>query len=285
MKYVVFEKGQQLEKSNTSFTEILSNSRSLLSNKNTSRLRRKKGYYKKNRYRKKLNPVKPKNNILIKFEHFSARKPFFKSENKFAPIYYPNVNYCRKRTNNLCLGFEKTSGRGNIFDTGINQNLNTYNPPKRLKTRNRSVQDLRTLNSSKCSSRGPFSRHKSSIQSLRSIKLNPVKHEKNPLVSLSKVQPRFKNPKSILPCFMQTGSDGSRFSLNLRNEKALRENCYGDVTGKKDKAKLFRRKKRRDEDEESIDSISDISLFDTAVALTRQMEREIEMAKDTITQE
>lgn len=47
------------------------------------------------------------------FDKYSARKDIFviKKTNKYAPIYYPNFNYCKGRLDKLCVPFHKTQGR------------------------------------------------------------------------------------------------------------------------------------------------------------------------------
>lgn len=47
------------------------------------------------------------------FDKYSTRKDIFviKKTNKFAPIYYPNFNYCKRRLNKLCIPFHKVAGR------------------------------------------------------------------------------------------------------------------------------------------------------------------------------
>jgi hypothetical protein len=47
------------------------------------------------------------------FEKYSKRPEVFgaKSENRFAPIYYPNYNYCKKRITTSGIPFNKTTGR------------------------------------------------------------------------------------------------------------------------------------------------------------------------------
>lgn len=166
----------------------------------------------------------------------------------------------------MCMGFEKVSGRENVYYKSKSIDIGkSY-----FKHQNRRKASFQNINSRKKN----LKRNRKGTKSLgRLKKLNPVKPSQNVFVSFARVQPRTKNPRSVLPCFMQTGSDGSRFSLNMANEKAIRENYYGDVTGKKVAVGKRKRYKRK-EDEESIDSISDLSLFDTAIPFSLESEME-----------
>lgn len=47
------------------------------------------------------------------FDKYSGRKDMFlvKKRNRYAPIYYPNFNFCKKRMDKLCIPFHKVNGR------------------------------------------------------------------------------------------------------------------------------------------------------------------------------
>ena len=204
-----------------------------------------------------LKPITPRTNILIKFEHFSSRPPFFEEENPFAPIYYPNVNYCKRRNNRLCLPFEKVSGRYNsALQRAKAKNKLVYSPPV-LKYK-KSPKSFDHLKPSKTPQKGPRASERSTRGKARTKKARRI----SSLVALQKLQPRVRNPNSVLPCFMQRGN-GSRLSMKMVNEKALAENCYGDSEGKgKIKLKRRRRRRKEEDDESSEDSISDCDLFE-----------------------
>ena len=51
---------------------------------------------------------------VMPFDLISSRKELWpiQKSNKFAPIYKPNFNYCKKRLDSLCIPFNKVSIHG-----------------------------------------------------------------------------------------------------------------------------------------------------------------------------
>lgn len=52
------------------------------------------------------------------FDYISARKELWpeKKDNRFAPLYKPNHEYCKKRLNSLCIPFEKMHQKQKVID-------------------------------------------------------------------------------------------------------------------------------------------------------------------------
>jgi hypothetical protein len=127
------------------------------------------------------------------FDKYSKRPDLFgdkKKENRFAPIYYPDYNYCKKRITTHVIPFNKTTGR--FYKT---KSPATYKSPvfvSMIKAKNQ-----------------------------RSI----ANSKKNNHVDFKKQLGRVSSSDSKLPCFMQmTGH--SRHKIGRINAKSLKENNF-----------------------------------------------------------
>ena len=69
--------------------------------------------------------------IVMPFDLISSRKELWPIQkgNKFAPIYKPNFNYCKKRLDSLCIPFNKVSLHGHEQDLNRDIFINSGSIP------------------------------------------------------------------------------------------------------------------------------------------------------------
>ena len=194
------------------------------------------------------------------------RGELFKIEviNKYAPIYVPNYNFCRKRKDPLIIPFNKMSGRN---EKRVRKRINPINfLPKDQDSksgRNKDNKSNRNENDKNKSSRG-YVRKQSGNKMYFFYFIN---FRFRNTIDFSKNLPRdrlFGDKKTNeYPCFMQKGSATNRFAINQMTEKGLELNNYTtrDFSKAPSTLRVFKKPERNAKNSYGEDSRSFSSIF------------------------